>query len=121
MKTSVKAARKELVPAVQGRIEKICAQLEKLAHVSNPDALMCDIEIVKTTKHHRHGKVFRAEINFAINGKRFRAVAEGETVLSTLASMEAEIKREIVHYKHKEQSSVRRQGARLKDSKGQSA
>lgn len=121
MKVNVKATHLTLTSLVRERIEKICARLEKVAHISDPDALECDIEVEKTTAHHRHGNVLRAEINFFVAGKYFRAVARNETIAAALDAAYDEIKREVAHWKHKEQSKVRREGARIKDSVRQRA
>lgn len=115
MKINIKATRTKITPAVRERIDRICERLETLANVHDPDALECDIEIGKITEHHRKGNVYRAEINFTAAGKYFRAVSEGETETAALDLAHDEIKHEFVHGKHKAQSRVRKEGARMKD------
>jgi ribosomal subunit interface protein len=115
MRTNIKATHAELTSAVRERIDKICEQLEKFADIPDPDALQCDFEVGKITEHHRKGNVFRAEINFTASGKYFRAVAEGETEVAALDLAHDEIRRELVHWKHKKQSLMRRLGARFKE------
>ncbi|OGG72794.1 ribosomal subunit interface protein [Candidatus Kaiserbacteria bacterium RIFCSPLOWO2_01_FULL_53_17] len=114
MKINIKATHMAVTPAVRERIERICARLEKLANNPDPDALQSDIEVAKVTRHHRKGNVYSAEINFTAAGKYFRAVAEGETAVAALDEAHDEIKHELVHWKHKTQSTVRREGARFK-------
>jgi len=115
MRINLKATHTKLTPAVEERIARICERLEKLANVRDPDALTCAVEVGKITEHHRKGNVYRAEINFVAAGKYFRAVTEGETEVAALDLAHDEIKRELVHWKHKNQSLVRRLGARFKE------
>ncbi|OGG53842.1 hypothetical protein A3H16_03805 [Candidatus Kaiserbacteria bacterium RIFCSPLOWO2_12_FULL_53_8] len=115
MKVTVKATHTKLTPAVEDRIARICERLEKFANVPDPDALECNIEVGKITEHHRRGNVYRAEVNFTATGKYFRAVAEGETEVAALDLAHDEIKHELVHWKHREQSLVRRLGDRFKE------
>lgn len=115
MKINIKATHTEITPVVRERVDTICERLERLADIPDPDALECDIEVGKITEHHRTGNVFRAEINFTVAGKYFRAVAEGETEVAALNIAHDEIKRAFAHHKHKEQSLVRRIGAKLKE------
>ena len=115
MKVNIKATHTELTPAVEDRIARICERLEKLADVGDPDALECNVEVGKTTEHHRKGNVYRAEINFTAAGRYLRAVADGETEVAALDLAHDEIKHELVHSKHKEQSLTRRVGARFKE------
>lgn len=115
MKISIKVTRTKITPAVRERIDKICERLERLANIPDSEALECDVEVEKMTAHHRKGNVYRAEVNFTAAGRYFRAVAEGETVTAALDLAHDEIKHEFVHSKHKTQSRMRREGARMKD------
>ena len=104
------------ISLVQKRVEKLVAGLRSLAGPEHSSTLKCEIEIAKTTRHHRHGNVFRAEVNFSIAGKLFRAVALGETPSAALDIVHGKIKKELIRVKHKMRSRARREGAYIKKS-----
>jgi ribosomal subunit interface protein len=114
MKTNIKATNIALTPALNARIDKACARLEKLSKVFDPETLYCGIEVARTTRHHAHGKVFKAEITLSIGGAKLRASEKEETIVRALKLTEEEIRRELVRYKDKRKTKARRDAARLK-------
>ena len=108
MRINIKATHIELTVEIRERVDMICEKIEKIINIPDVDALKCDIEIGKITEHHRQGNIFRAEINLTIIGDYLRAVGQGETIFSALDEAYDEIKREIVHFKDKQQSKARR-------------
>ncbi len=114
MKTNIKATGLELTPDVRAHVERVCATLEKFSDISS-DALMCDVEVAKTTDHHIQGNIFRAEVNFSGAGEFLRAEAVNDSLSSALDEVRDELKRSLSHHKHKKQSLLRRTGARIKD------
>ncbi len=91
----------------------------KLAHLDkfinpNDDSIICDIELGKTTNHHKSGDIFKAEINLFMDGKTLRAVSEKEDIMSAIDVAKDEIIREIKISKDKKISLVRRGGAKIK-------
>jgi len=116
MNITIKATQLELTDELRERIEEIGTKLEKLASVTDPSSLICEIEVGKTTAHHRHGNVFRAEINFSIAGTFMRTEAEGETPRTALDAAYLEMKEKFTHSKQERQGRMRRLGARIKDA-----
>lgn len=114
MKTNIKATGVELTEDIRVHVEKVCSTLEKLVE-GDPDALLCDVEVEKTTGHHAQGKIFRAEVNFRGAGEYLRAEAVSESLTAALDEVRDEIKRLLSHQKHKKQSLLRRTGARVKE------
>jgi ribosomal subunit interface protein len=114
MQTNIKATDLTLTPELREHIDKVCQALEKFAD-ARPDALICDVEVARTTEHHLQGRIFRAEVNVSADGAFFRAEAEAETINAALDEVRDEIKQALVHSKHKKQSITRRTGAKLKE------
>ncbi len=57
------------------------------------------LEISRTTKHHRQGKVFRAEANLRLPGKILRAESENWDIRIAIDQIKDKMQREIKKYK----------------------
>jgi putative sigma-54 modulation protein len=93
---------------------------KKLAHIDkfldpNDQSILCDVELGKTTNHHKGGEVFKAEINLHIAGKNLRAVSEMEDLFAAIDVAKDEMIRELQLNKEKRVSSVKRGGAKIKN------
>ena len=83
MKINIKAVNLDLTPAITVYIEEKINRLEKFVSGEgikewdehNQAAMEADVEIARTTNHHRHGDVYRAEINLKVPGRIIRASA----------------------------------------------
>lgn len=95
--------------------EKITRLVEKL-FLKNDELLKLNLEAERTTRHHRHGKIFRAEANLSIGKVLLRAEALGENLHEAIDLLEEELRREIKKFKTK-RTALERQGARLLKSK----
>lgn len=73
------------------------------------------VELGKTTNHHKSGDIFRAEINITMDGRQVRAVSETGDLYSSITEMRDEIFREVKKIKNRERSLVRRGGQRIKN------
>ena len=75
MKIDIKAKNLDFTPSVRVYIEQ---KLGSLAHFMTRygEAVICDVEIERITKHHRKGDVFRAEANLRIPKKMLRAESQ---------------------------------------------
>jgi ribosomal subunit interface protein len=114
MRTNIKATNIALTPDLSGHLDKQLKSLEKLIDPSDT-SVMCDVEVGKTTRHHQHGDVFHAEINFHAAGKHLRASAEEETLLNAIDRAIDEILRELRREKGKRTRYLRRSGAKMKE------
>jgi len=110
----IKATNLELTPAISDYVMKKVAALEKFVAPDDTSA-MIDVEVGKTTKHHQSGDVFRAEFNFYIGGKDFRAVAEESDLYAAIDEIKDEMAREISSHKSKEKTLFMKGRAALKD------
>ena len=112
MRKNIKSTNFEMDLETSQYLDKKLAKVEKV--VRNDEAL-CDIEIGRTTMHHTNGDIFRAEINCHVKGKSFRAVSERESLQAANDEMKDGIIREISSKKSKEQTLLRRGGAKIKN------
>ncbi len=91
---NIKATGIELTPAIKDYVIKKINMLEK--YVDQDDtSISVDIEVEKTTDHHQKGELFRAETNFQMGGKMFRAEALNEDLYASIDKVKDELARDI--------------------------
>jgi len=61
--------------------------------------LRVHVDIGRTTKHHKHGEVYKAEINLVLPGKHLTASSEDSDVRVALVKAKKILAREIRKYK----------------------
>lgn len=113
MKINIKATDITLTPAIEEYLDKKLESVEKLIN-KNDSGVMCDIEVGRTTHHHKTGDVFRAEINLQTEGKTFYASAEKDDLYAAIDEMKDEIKHKLSSFKTKKETLFRRGGAKVK-------
>lgn len=113
MRTTIKTTRIKLTSAISDYIDKKIADIGKFVAVKDESAT-AHIEIEKTTAHHHAGDIFRAEINLHIAGKSFRAEATKEDLHAALDEIKDETIRELLSYKNKKKTLVKKGGRLLK-------
>lgn len=98
--------------AVEEYAAKKISFLEKLlAHYAKEtNEALFEVEVEKTTEHHRAGDVYRAEINFSAGGVRLRAVAVKDDLYAALDEAKDEMQRELRRYKERELARVKKGG-----------
>ncbi len=114
IQTDIKVIGLELTPAIKDYTEAKVLQLDKFVD-STTGSARAEVEIAKTTAHHRHGEVFKAEINLHTNGHRFYATATTEDLYASLDKVKDEIIRQVTSAHNKEQTLFRRGSRRLKN------
>ena len=93
--------------------EKKISSLEKF--LPDTENLLCQVELSKTTNHHKSGDIFRAEVNITdpLNGQIF-AFAEESDLYAAIDIVRDEAERNIVSKKTKRNTLFRRSGAKVK-------
>ncbi len=101
-------------PEVEEYVGKKIAFLEKLLshYAEDTNEALFEVEVGKTTEHHRKGDVYRAEINFTAGGVRLRAVATTDDLYVALDEAKDEMQREMRRYKEKQIAKDRRPARR---------
>jgi len=114
MNIKIKATNFEITPAIEDYIGKRISSLDKFARDKDGSA-RCDIEVGKTTKHHRSGDVFRAEINLHVSGKNFYAVSEKDDLYAAIDEVRDEIAYALTSYKDRTITVMRRGALKVKN------
>jgi putative sigma-54 modulation protein len=111
MKINVKATNITLTPSISEYIEKKLAMLQKF--FDNKEVLV-NIEVGKTTRHHKSGDIFRAEIRMLVNGEEYYTVAETSDLYASIDEVKDEIAYKLSGKKKKALHLFRRGGAKIK-------
>ncbi len=113
MKYTTKATDIELSVSVEEYVAKKMASLDKItAHFGGHSA--AHVELARTTRHHRSGDVFRAEVQLHVKGRDVRAEAVGETIFEAMDKAQEDIRTELERLKEKSVDSVKTGGRAIK-------
>ena len=114
MKINIKATGIELTPAISSYVNKKISSLAKYLGKS-ADALVAQVEVGKSTKHHKSGEVFKAEIHLFGVGLDLYAVSEQNDLYAAIDLVKDEIARNISHLKGKRETLSRRGAQAIKN------
>ncbi len=114
MQIKTKATNLDLSAAISNYLFKRLETTNKFVKGVDPDSVMAEVELARTTNHHKSGDIFRAEINFCIGGDCLRAVSEKDDLYTAIDDAKDELIRELSQRKRKKLSTVRRGGQKIK-------
>jgi putative sigma-54 modulation protein len=114
MNINTKATNIEITPAIADYIQKKFSAFDKFVN-NNSGSARCDVEVGKTTHHHRSGDVFRAEVNLHIEGKSFYAVSELDDLYAAIDVVKDEVIRQVTSDKDKSNTLYRRGALHVKN------
>lgn len=114
MNTNIKPVNMVLENDIYEYIDKKLKHLERFITIYGDD-IFIQVEVGKTTNHHRLGNIFRAEINVSVSGKSFRAVSEKEDLKSAIDDVEKELQQELVSYKDKQKTLFKKGAIKVKE------
>lgn len=114
MKYNVKTIDIFLTPAIKDYLEKRISHLDKFVSQEEKDGVMCYAEIGKTTKHHKNGDFFIAELNIKMGGKSFMAKVEEYDLYAAIDKVTEEMAEELKTFKDKKTSLLKKSGAKIK-------
>jgi putative sigma-54 modulation protein len=97
MNINIKATGIELTEAIRNYAEKKISSVEK--YISNAESVATQVEVGKTTKHHKSGEVFRAEVRMNGGGLNIYASKESEDLYAAIDLVEDEVSRKIISTK----------------------
>ena len=112
MKINTKATGITLTPSISEYIEKKIDTLEKFFVGKE---VLVNVEVGRTTKHHKSGDIFRAEIKITFGGQTYYAVAEAEDLYAAIDIVKDEIVHELTSQRKKTAHLFRRGGAKIKN------
>lgn len=114
MNINLKGTGIELTEAITDYATKKISTLEKFIDKKYAGAVF-RVEVGKTTKHHKSGDVFRAEVNVTGGGLDIYSVVEADDLYTAIDLVEAEVARELVQGKSKRIKLLRRGQRAIKD------
>lgn len=98
MKFSLKAKNLKLTDAIKAAVEKKLETLDKKA-TRFGESVTGEVEVGKTTKHHKKGEVYRAEIHVRLPGKLVYAEATHEDLYAAIGKAAREAAVQVTSYK----------------------
>ncbi len=114
MNIKIRSKNFDITPAIDDYVNKKITTLQKF--IDAKEGILCEIEIGRTTTHHKSGDIFRAEVNITSPGnKQIYAVAEETDLYTAIDVVRDELEREIVSQKNKRNTLFRRGSARIKN------
>lgn len=113
MKINTKATNISITPSIADYIQKKVEAFEKF--LSGAPEILVNVEVGKTTKHHKSGDVFRAEIRLTANGDECYAAAEKDDLYAAIDEVKDEIVRELTSNKKKSLKLFKRGGQQVKN------
>jgi ribosomal subunit interface protein len=114
MNINIKTTNITLKPDTEGYLSKKLLSLKKLIDLEG-DNVFAQVELGKTTNHHKSGTIFLAEINLRVGKKRFRAVSKQDDLHAAIDDMKDELVREIKTKHEKQRTNVRKGEAKIKE------
>jgi len=112
MKINIKATNIELTLAISAYAEKKIRTLKKFLDV--PDAV-AQVEVGKSTKHHKSGEVFRAEVHLVAPGMDLYAVSDQSDLYAAIDLVKDELIEKLTREKGKREALYRRGARKVKD------
>ena len=114
MNIKTRSAHFNVTPAIEDYVYKKISSLQKF--LPSGEEILCEVEIGKSTGHHKSGDIFRAEVNIQVpSGKQVYAVAEESDLYSAIDVVRDEAEREIISQKNKRNTLFRRGASRVKE------
>ena len=112
MKIQIRGLHTTLTPIINDYVVKRFSSLSKFV---KDDSVVCDVQLVKTTEHHRSGDIFTAEANINLHKDQVFAVAEKSDLYQAIDELRDELERILSSRKEKKITLFRRGAQKIKD------
>lgn len=113
MQINIKTTIIELTPALRGYVED---KLEHLSQIVSFDSgALVDVEVGKTTQHHKAGEFFRAELTLMFQGESFRVETEEEDLYAAIDVAKDSLEEEVKKYMKRRNTLIRKGGRLFKN------
>ncbi len=110
----LKSTSLSLTPAIEQAVNKVVSSLETCVDPDDTSVLV-EIEVSRTTQHHKSGEIFRAEINFHSRHGNFRTESEEKDLYVALGVAKDELIEVLRSQKSKRIHFIRKSGLALKN------
>lgn len=105
MNINIKATNMELTDAISDYINKRLSGISKF--LKNGE-MIARVEVSKTTSHHKHGDIFRAELFIEISGNEFYTFSEKDDLYVAIDDAKEELFRQVSSDKKRKQTLFKR-------------
>ena len=113
MNINTKATNLSITPAIGEYVEKKVEMLEKFFR--GVEGVLVNVEVARTTRHHKSGDIFKAEIHINANGEEYYATAETEDLYASIDKVKDEIIHELTSKRKKTLRLFRKGGTKIKN------
>ncbi len=90
-----------LTPSIEEYARKKISSLEKFLKNFDQEIIKFEIEVGRTTYHHKSGDIFRAEINLSLGGRLLRVESEQSDLFAAIDEARDDLEQEIKKFKTK--------------------
>ena len=115
MNINIKVAGIELTPALESYLREKLAHVEKFITEAEREVARAEVNLAKTTQHHKHGDFFQAEITLPLGTKTLHASVTADDLYAAIDEMQDEIISEIKRWHGKRHTLLRRGGRKIKN------
>ncbi len=95
--------------------EYVLKRITPLGKLISDQSVVCEIELAKTTNHHKSGDIFKAEVNMVLPDKHIYLVSEKEDVYQAIDALREQLDLTLSTRKEKKQTLFRRGALKIKD------
>lgn len=114
MKYNLKTIGFELTPAIRQYLDSKIGTLYRFLPVDD-QSLMLDIEIGRVSLHHRHGEVYKAELNLRLaHDGLLRVEVTDNNLYNAIHSAKADLVRQLKSKRTRHDTLMKRGGRKLK-------
>lgn len=114
MRKNIQGINIELTDAIQDYVERKLESVEKMTDPQD-ESVFADIMLGKTAGRQNLPDLFSAEINLHVSGKFFSACSKADNLYAAIDEVKDEIEQELSHHKDKQETLIRRGGAKVKN------
>ena len=115
MKINIKATGIELTQAISDYVYKRILPIEKYLDKKGGSDTIVQVEVGKSTHHHKAGNVFRAEVHITGTGLDVYAVSEMEDLYAAIDVVRDEMVHNVIQLKGKRETLARRGAGMMKN------
>ena len=114
MDINIKTTNISLTPDLREYLDKRMKTFDKLIDPEDTSVL-CNVEVGRTSKHHQHGDIFRAEVNLHTASGNFYAASENPTVFIAIDEVQKQILKELRRGRSRRHALMRKGSQQVKD------
>ena len=114
MNIIIKGTNLELHNDLKEYVNEKIGGLKKFIENENMDSssVVVRVELARTTRHHQHGDIYKAEVNLQLPKKMIRSADESDDIYKSIDKVKDELREMINSYKDEKITKTRR-GARI--------